>query len=213
MELINLVSSDNYTDIPESIADHFCKQLTAFQRTIDARGNDLGFPSQQELNMQTKMLANIVKIKKHNTLDYLDIAMKRFLKFIASFDKQMSRNVKDLYMEFLGLTPSEDDNTEMQDGHEPAMSTSESPDDVNITQYDYMDNERQLGNYTSGDERTTTLFQGRQVNKYWLEYNLTQFTLHASERRFITEDNFRYIPAHRHKTEEQIRQHFRGKIK
>lgn len=203
---------ENHTNIPESIADQFCKQLTAFQFTIECRGEDLCFPSPQELNMQTKMINNVIKIKKHNATDYVSIAMKRFLKFIAATDKQMAKTVDALYAQFSSGNGSSDAKNTADNS--PLQPTPDTPEltpaqELNVSLQDFKENEQKLLNYALGNEHSKILFQGRYVNKYWLEYNLTQFTLPSLQRKFITEANFRYTWHERHQIEEQIRHHLK----
>lgn len=64
-------------------------------------------PTPQELNMQTKMVTNIIKIKKLIATDNVAMEMKKFFRFLSRENKEFSKTVAEKYMDYKGLNVQE----------------------------------------------------------------------------------------------------------
>ncbi|PQJ13077.1 hypothetical protein CJD36_004860 [Flavipsychrobacter stenotrophus] len=104
-----LSSSINPSGIPTIIADNFCTQLLAFQNAIFARPAGDQIPTQQEINMQTKLLSNIIKIKKLNATDHVAKFMTTFCRFLGKEDKEQAQKIAGKFIQFMGLDSTDSD--------------------------------------------------------------------------------------------------------
>ena len=175
------------TTIPAAIANNLCAQLIAFQQQIATRTDAAQFPSMQEVNLQTKLITNIIKINKHNATDIVTKAITEFLRFLKKDDPQLSKLVAEKYAQFMGLdTPTEE--TPAPAIPTPAYITGDAPpfDEAYFHQQKERLDRSELYLPTS-----TASFKGRWVPLKWLEYNLIQYLLPVEERRFhANPDNF-----------------------
>jgi hypothetical protein len=183
----NKITMLSPTTIPAAIADNLCAQLIAFQQQIATRTDAAQFPSMQEVNLQTKLITNIIKINKHNATDIVTKAITEFLRFLKKDDPQLSKLVTEKYAQFMGLdTPTEE--TPAPAIPTPAYITGDAPpfDEAYFHQEKERLDSSQLNLPTS-----TVSFKGRWVPLKWLEYNLIQYLLPVEERRFhANPDNF-----------------------
>lgn len=186
-------NSSNNQIIPSHIADSLCRQLIAFQQTIETRDHGLQFPTPQEVNLQSKMIANVIKIKKYNATDYAAKAIAEFIRFLGKEDKQLAKIVAEKYANFIGgadtrVLAYEQDaprNDEAPVPHKPNEVTQENR---HLTQRQFDKNKEMLGVIGHVDRYSTTTFEGRIVKSMWLEYNLYQYCLPPAQRRFLNDE-------------------------
>lgn len=101
MKNLNNYLQSSINSIPAAIADNLCLQLLALQQFIFARPEADRHPSLQEINMQTKLLMNIIRIKKFNVADLVAKNMATFIRSLAKEDKQLGKQVSEKYARFI----------------------------------------------------------------------------------------------------------------
>ena len=165
--------------IPTVIAENLCAQLINFQQQIMTRPAAEQFPTQQEVNLQSKLITNIIKINKHNATDVATKAMNEFLRFIKKDDPQLAKAVAEKYAHFIGADP-----IAIKDVSEPQVKGDVPPfDEACFEQHKHI-----LTTCERTDARDRINCQQRIVNKQWLEYNLFQYCLPPAQRRFIASE-------------------------
>lgn len=211
-----LSSQINPTAIPAIIADNFCTQLLSIQNALFARPAAEQIPTQQEINMQTKLLNNVIKIRKFNATDHLAKFMTTFCSFLGKEDKELSKIIAQKYMQFMGLDTAE---TEIEPTSTALKQTREEPaplpaDALKIEErpYDYFDKYKHLlEDYRYGNKDSIVDIGEKQYNKQCVEYNLLQYTLPEAARRFIPDPGDYHAQIDHEQTIKQIERYLRSR--
>jgi len=183
----------NPSPIPSVIADNLCTQLLTYQNAIFARPEAERMPTTLEINMQTKLISNILKIKKFNATDHIAKFMTTFCRFISKNDKEQAKTVAAMFADFIGGTMTEQQQQQPADTpvKTPRPEPGPLPEDALKTEirpytYGHFDQYKYLlEDYRSGNRDTTIRLGDKEYNKQCVEYNLLQFTLPEESRKFI----------------------------
>ncbi len=178
---------DNF---PASISNSLYTQLAAFQHTIDGRAPEACYPSDKELLLQTKLITNIIRIKKHNAVDHVAKVMKKFIKHLAATDKQLALIIADEFAYF-SKQPSfvnivDEMNTAVKEcEQQEALTVNKDGHEPPLTEDQYNRCKSYLANVNKVDKDKMYNVDGKNYKKNWLEYNLFQYTLPVAHRKFI----------------------------
>ena len=210
-----LSSQLNPAAIPAIIADNFCTQLLSIQNALFARPAAEQIPTQQEINMQTKLLNNVIKIRKFNANDHVAKFMATFCRFLGKEDKELSKAVAEKYMQFMGLDITETE-IEPTPPLKQAMPEPEPlpADTINLEErpYDYFDKYKHLlEDYRYGNKDSVVDIGEKQYNKQCVEYNLLQYTLPEADRRFIPDPGDYHTQIDHEQTIKQIERYLRSR--
>ena len=182
----------NPSPIPSVIADNLCTQLLTYQNASFGRSEAERMPTPLEINMHTKLISNILKIKKFNATDHIAKFMTTFCRFISKNDKVQAKTVAAMFADFIDGTLTEQ---QQQPADTPVKNPMPEPGPLpedalkteirpytygHFDQYKYL-----LEDYRSGNRDTTIRLGDKEYNKQCVEYNLLQFTLPEESRKFI----------------------------
>lgn len=137
------------------ISGNICTQLVALQGAINAREEGQRHPTAQDIAMQCKLIGCLDKLRK------------------LSGEKAIARPKR--------VTQQTPETTETPT-NTPATQKAEAPP---ITEQDFKDYKHLLNTFRHIRDNETIRFRGRLVNSKWLHYNLLQYCLPQSERRFM----------------------------
>jgi hypothetical protein len=157
------------------ITANLCTQILAFQQTIAIREADQQFPTPQEVNLQCKLINCLVKLT--------GLAAKNRM----PDEEDVEEAIKYGQQTTVGSTIP--DTTSYVHTESPAPTQREHRDNTPpppFSRTDFETHKHLIFNYDIPEE--TTLLNGKEVYKPWLEYNLLQYYLPIQQRYFISDE-------------------------
>lgn len=149
----------------DQIAENFCLQLIAIQKSINTRPDGLQSPTTEETMMQCKLI---------NCLDKI----RRFSGRTVPRKTNKSEEIKTTPVTAaVAVTPRKE------------ITTIAQQEMVPVSEQDFEDYQYVLGNIGFVEDDSTITFRNNFVNAKWLEYNLFQYCLPVASRHFINDVN------------------------
>jgi transposase len=175
-----------------ALSQNVAAQLISCQQVI-AEGK--GTPTLQELNMQTRLINCILKLDTKLTKTEQADAMTAFLEYVANTNEELGNQLLDIYLAYAQSIEKKKANRKqpVKTSKHPETTGNETatippplkPESAPITEQDFKDYKHLLSTTGNITDKHTTRFRGRFVNTRWLQYNLLQYCLPPTERRFI----------------------------
>ena len=210
---------DTTIEALSAIAQNLCNHLLAFQQTIDARPPQERYPTLPELQMLTKMITCLEKIKRMQKAAAPTRILSDFLAFVKKSDKETAQKLPALFAAYTRAAAEKPDNLHPETNTDAEQTTPTAPppsatpqperpegngfplpvpdpslraDDAPppISFDDYMEYQHIMLELKAVPTAMSRI-RGQQRNTNWIQYNLYQWCLPPDKRKFH-HNEFRY---------------------
>ncbi len=175
-----------------TISTNLCTQIIACQQAITDRGD---LPTPKEFNMHARLINSVLKLDKAVGKTAPADTLTAFLEYVAGYNEELGGQLLDLYLAYAQSVEKKKTARKqpVKTGNQSKTTSNDAvtipatavPEKAPITEQDFKEYKHLLNTNQPVTDNHTTRFRGRFVNTRWLQYNLLQYCLPPTERRFI----------------------------